>query len=401
MKFIHTADWHIGQTFFGYDRKEEHQLFLAWLKEQISLHKVELLLIAGDVFDSPNPSAAAQKTYYKFLRDVTTENPNLTIIVTAGNHDSAARLEATNPLLEAMNIHVKGVVKRDTEGEIDYKDLIIELDDAYVLAVPFLRQGDYDKSDTYVEGVKSVYQNLFDLVPDKSKAIIAMGHLQATGSEVSVSDDSERKSIGGLDGVSPESFDGISYTALGHLHRAQRVSHRENVRYSGTPLPMSFVEKNNKQGVTLVTLEGKEPNIEQLVFIAPTKMMSIPKTPEKIDAVLKELENLPEGEISLDSPYLEIKVLISEPDPSIKHKIDEALKGKSVKIARIQDVQEKDEDYTAAIKPMSYEELRAMDPLEVAKDAFKRKNNNLDMPQVLEELLINVINEVKNENISY
>ncbi len=395
MKFIHTADWHLGQTFFGYDRKEEHLLFLDWLKEQIALHKADLLLIAGDVFDSPNPSAVAQKTYYKFLRDITTENPNLTIIITAGNHDSAARLEATNPLLEAMNIHVKGVIKRDSEGVIDYKDLIIELEDAYVLAVPFLRQGDYDKSDTYVEGVKSVYQNLYDLVPDKSKAIIAMGHLQATGSEVSVSDDSERKSIGGLDGISPESFDGISYTALGHLHRAQRVSHRENVRYSGTPLPMSFAEKNNKQGVTLVTLEGKEPKIELLVFDAPTKMLSIPKTPEKIDSVLKELEKLPEGEISLESPYLEIKVLISEPDPSIKHKIDEALKGKSVKIARIQDVQEKGEDYTAAIKPMSYEELRAMDPLEVAKDAFKRQNNNLDMPQVLEELLINVINEVK------
>ncbi len=395
MKFIHTADWHIGQTFFGYDRMEEHLIFLAWLKDQISFQKVELLLIAGDVFDSPNPSAMAQKTYYKFLRDVTTENPQLNIIITAGNHDSAARLEATNPLLEGMNIYVKGVVKRGTDGEIDYKDLIIELGDAYVLAVPFLRQGDYHKSDTYVDGVKSVYQNLYDLVPDKTKPIIAMGHLQATGSEVSVSDDSERKNIGGLDGVSPESFDGISYTALGHLHRAQRVSHRENVRYSGTPLPMSFAEKNNKQGVTLVSLEGKEAKIEQLTFEAPTKMLSIPKVPEKIDAVLKELEKLPEGEINIESPYLEIKVLITEPDPSIKHKIDEALKNKSVKIARIQDVQEKSDDYAAAIKPMSYEELKAMDPLEVARDAFKRQNNNLDMPNVLEELLINVINEVK------
>ncbi len=395
MKIIHTADWHIGQTFFGYDRKDEHQIFLDWLKDQITLHKVELLLIAGDVFDSPNPSAVAQKTYYKFLRDVTRANPDLKIVITAGNHDSAARLEATNPLLEAMDVYVKGVVKKDTEGEIDYNDLIIDLDRAYVLAVPFLRQGDYHKSDSYVEGVKSVYQNLYDLVPDKSKPIIAMGHLQATGSEVSVNDESERKSIGGLDGVSPESFDGISYTALGHLHRAQRVSYRENVRYSGTPLPMSFAEKNNKQGVTLVTLQGKEPKIELLIFEAPTKMLSIPKTPEKIDAVLKELEDLPEGEIGLESPYLEIKVLISEPDPSIKHKIDEALKGKSVKIARIQDVQEKGEEYAVAIKPMSYEELRAMDPLEVAKDAYKRQNNNLDMPKVLEDLLINVINEVK------
>ena len=95
MKILHTADWHLGQTFYEYDRREEHLHFLEWLKQQIRQHEIDVLLIAGDVFDSPNPSAESQRMYYRFLREVTSENPSVQIIIIAGNHDSAARLEAT------------------------------------------------------------------------------------------------------------------------------------------------------------------------------------------------------------------------------------------------------------------------------------------------------------------
>ena len=119
MKILHTADWHLGQTFYEYDRREEHLHFLEWLKQQIRQHEIDVLLIAGDVFDSPNPSAESQRMYYRFLREVTSENPSLQIIIIAGNHDSAARLEAPNPLLEDMNVTVRGVVRRNAEGDID------------------------------------------------------------------------------------------------------------------------------------------------------------------------------------------------------------------------------------------------------------------------------------------
>lgn len=90
MKILHTADWHPA-TFYEYDRREEHLHFLEWLKQQIRQHEIDVLLIAGDVFDSPNPSAESQRMYYRFLREVTSENPSLQIIIIAGNHDSAAR----------------------------------------------------------------------------------------------------------------------------------------------------------------------------------------------------------------------------------------------------------------------------------------------------------------------
>ena len=100
LKIIHTADWHLGQTFFGYDRDEEHEAFLSWLIDILTLRQTDVLLIAGDVFDVANPSAAAQRRFFRFLREANRRNPQLQIVIIAGNHDSAARLEAPIPLLE-------------------------------------------------------------------------------------------------------------------------------------------------------------------------------------------------------------------------------------------------------------------------------------------------------------
>ena len=109
IRILHTADWHLGQTFFGYDRTEEHGVFLNWLAEEIRQKEIDALIIAGDVFDVSNPSAASQSMYYQFIYRVTAENPYLQIVIVAGNHDSAARLEAPLPLLQAMRTEVRGV----------------------------------------------------------------------------------------------------------------------------------------------------------------------------------------------------------------------------------------------------------------------------------------------------
>lgn len=393
MKIIHTADWHLGQTFFEYNRKGEHTLFLVWLLEQVKTHKVDILLISGDVFDTPNPSAESQRQYYTFLKEVTAENTELQIIIIAGNHDSAARLEAPNPLLEAMNVTVRGIVKRTEKGNIDFDHLIVPLDKGgCCLAVPYLRQGDYPDSATYAEGVQAMYRELFERVQDKNKPIIAMGHLQATGSEISQNDRAERTIIGGLECVSPEAFNSeILYTALGHLHRAQRVSGRENVRYAGAPLPMSFAEKNNKQGVTLVTITDTT-EIERVEFEAPVKLLSIPREPLSLAKVLAEIVQLPEGEVCETSPFLEIKVLITEPEPSLRMQIEKALEGKAVRLARVEAKMCGSESEQSTI---SYEELQKINPLDMATDIFKRKYGGGAMPEMMKGLLETVIREVE------
>ena len=393
MKILHTADWHLGQTFFENDRHAEHIQFLAWLKEQTIVQNVDLLLVAGDIFDSPNPSALSQRLYYSFLRDITSENPELQIIIIAGNHDSAARLEAPNPLLEGLNVTVRGAVKRDANGEIDYNHLIVPLiKGGYCLAVPYLRQGDYPVSDTYAAGVQKMYETLTAQLPNDGLPVIAMGHLQATGSEISDDDRAERTTIGGLETISPIAFaNRIVYTALGHLHRAQRVSKREDVRYSGAPLPMSFAEKNNKQGVTLVTL-AKEITIERLEFDTPIKLISIPNKPAPIAIVLEQINALPKGESNSKSPYLEVKVLITEPEPTLRYQIEQALDDKAVRLARLQQVTE---GKSTERQIISYDELKNINPTEMANDVFKRKYGGETMPTAMQQLLEQVIKEVE------
>lgn len=409
MKLLHTADWHLGQTFYEFDRRMEHLAFFDWLKQQIGEHAIDVLLIAGDVFDSPNPSAESQRLYYTFLREVTAAHPALQIIIIAGNHDSAARLEAPNPLLEGMNVTVRGVVKRDAEGSIDLNPLIIPIYKveteylsseitsereiaAYCLAVPYLRQGDYPPAETYTEGVKLLYQQLFEQVKAEGKPVIAMGHLQAMGSEISVDDRSERTVIGGLECVSPDSFDeAIIYTALGHLHRAQRVSKRENVRYSGTPIPMSFAEKHNTCGAVCVEYTGGSTTIERLEFELSVCLMSIPRQPEPLDNVLTAISELPDGDVTGTSPYLEIKIRMTEPEPSYKYKIEAALKGKSVRLARV--VAVLPTKTASGIKAANYEELQTIRPLDMALDVFRRKYGGEEMPGAMKELLETVMKE--------
>lgn len=401
MKILHTADWHLGQTFYEYDRKAEHVFFFAWLKQQVSEHAIDVLLVAGDVFDSPNPSAESQRMYYTFLREITSAHPQLQVIIIAGNHDSAARLEAPNPLLEDMNVTVRGVVRHTAEGGIDLQHLLVPVYGgsgqkeiaAYCLAVPYLRQGDYPPSGNYAQGVQFLYRQLYELAAPEGLPIIAMGHLQATGSEVSDDDRSERTIIGGLECVSPTAFDeGIVYTALGHLHRSQRVSGRENVRYAGAPVPMSFAEKHNTCGAVMITLEEGDVRIERLKFHPLAQLLSIPPHPQPLEEVLQELEGLPEGEVTPASPYLEIKIWMTHPDPSYKYKIEEALKGKNVRLARIAALLPQSK--ASGIVAASYEELQAIRPVEMALDVFRRKYGGTEMPAEMKELLENVIKEV-------
>lgn len=401
MKILHTADWHIGQYFFGYDRKEEHQYFFDWLKMTVKEQQADVLLIAGDVFDSPNPSAESQKMYYSFLREVTGENPNLQIVIIAGNHDSAGRLEAPNPLLEEMNITIRGLMRKNESGEIEAKDLFVPLYQkgeikAWCIAVPYLRQGDYPAADSYAKGVSAFYDQLYiELQGSKQDGlpVIFMGHLQATGSEVSDNDRSERTIIGGLECISPEVFDkkDVIYTALGHLHKAQRVSGKENIRYAGSPLPMSFSEKYYKQGVNLLNLENKElRSIERIDFEPMVKLISIPKEPKPLVEVLEEIRNLPEGEIVKSSPFLELKVLLTEPEPSMRNQIEDALIGKAVRLAVAVPFRVK---MNKESKSITYEELKTINPMEMADDVFVNRYGSA-MPDKMKTLLQTVLHDI-------
>lgn len=399
IRILHTADWHLGQTFFGYDRSEEHENFLSWLAEEIRRREIDALVIAGDVFDVANPSAASQSMYYRFIHRVTAENPNLQIVIVAGNHDSAARLEAPLPLLQAMRTEVRGVVRKREDGEIDYDHLCVELKnrqgevELLCMAVPFLRQGDYPAVQTegnpYAEGVRELYTRLLRRLWKRkvgNQAILAVGHLQATGAEIAEKDYSERTVIGGLECVSPDAFsEQIAYTALGHIHKSQRVSGRENVRYAGSPIPMSFAEKHYHHGIVMVTFdEGYAVDIERLECPRRIPLVSVPGgEPASPEVVLDALKELPVVEET--APYLEVKVLLEEPEPMLRREIEEALAGKNYRLARIVSTYRSGEEVAAEEETDWKRGLQEMSPLQIAQSAFE-KIYQAKMPEELAEL---------------
>ena len=399
IRILHTADWHLGQTFFGYDRAAEHEAFLNWLSGEIRKQEIDALIIAGDVFDVSNPSAAAQSMYYQFIYRVTAENPHLQIVIVAGNHDSAARLEAPLPLLQAMRTEVRGVVRKLEGGVIDYDHLCVELKnrtgevELLCMAVPFLRQGDYPAVRTggnqYAEGVRELYTQLLQRIlkrKENNQSILAIGHLQATGSEIAEKDYSERTVIGGLECVPPDAFpEQIAYTALGHIHKAQRVSGRENVRYAGSPVPMSFAEKHYHHGVVMVTFDnGCAVDIQRIECPKSVPLGSVPDgEPALPEVVLEALRKLPVVEDT--APYLEVKVLLEEPEPMLRQEIEEVLADKNYRLARIVSTYRSEVDDAEKEETDWKRGLQEMSPLQIAQSAFE-KIYRTEMPEELTEL---------------
>lgn len=413
LKIIHTADWHLGQSFFGYDRQPEHTAFLKWLAETVSDRQIDVLLIAGDVFDVANPSASAQRQFYHFLKEINLANPGLQVVVVAGNHDSAARLEAPNPLLEELGIAVVGVVKRNESGEIDFNSLLLPLRhrdgsvQAYCMAVPFIRQGDYPPTDqkdqnTYVAGVERMYRGLYEFAKAKAGTelpLVAMGHLHVLGAELSDDDRSERVIMGGLESVSSDSFPReLAYTALGHIHKAQKVGGREEVRYSGSPLPMSFSETNYRHQVVLVTLDGRTPaSIEPLIIPQTVALMRVPKVPVPPAQVLEALRALPDkpetDSTCVLAPFLEVRVLLSEPAPGFRNEVEEVLTNKFVRLVSIVPSYPKQAGNTEE-RVLSIHDLQQIDPLDMIKRTYESKYANA-LPESLERLFREVEHEVQ------
>lgn len=412
LKIIHTADWHLGQTFFGYDREEEHDAFLNWLVDTLAEQQTDVLLIAGDVFDVANPSASAQRRFFHFLKEANRRNPHLQVIVVAGNHDSAARLESPIPLLEELNTSIVGIIRRTESGEIDFDSLVIPLynkekkREGWCLAVPYLRQGDYpapeEGHDTYIAGINRMYRQLYDFADARrqpGEALVAMGHLHATGAELSDDDRSERIIMGGLESVSSDTFDeGLAYTALGHIHKAQRIGGRENLRYSGSPLPMSFSETNYRHQVVAVTVEnGCLSDVEPLpvpLFAALHRIPEQPASPEEVVEQLAGLRvaNQEEGDEPARWPYVEVRVLLTEPDPGFRHRVEEALVDKAVRLTSIVPSYPKREE-ADTVRPLSYNDLQRIAPLDMLKHAFTSKYGG-ELPEDIESLFNDVMREV-------
>lgn len=302
MNILHTSDWHLGQNFMGKSRVEEHEAFLSWLLNTIKEKQIEVLLVSGDIFDTGTPPNYALELYYNFLKELSNIKTLITTIITAGNHDSIATLKAPKQLLEVLNVHVI------TNGDVDENIIIPILKEkelkAIVCAVPFLRDGVIrqslsgqtisEKEKLSNEGIKSYYENAYEkaleLKSDKNIPIISMGHLTTVGSRTS---QSERDIyIGGTIDIGGDYLASMfDYVALGHLHINQIVGNNQHVRYSGSPIPLSFSESKNTQKVNLVNFEETKINIEELEIPLSRKLLVIKGNFESIKNELLKIED--------------------------------------------------------------------------------------------------------------
>jgi exonuclease SbcD len=387
MRLLHTSDWHLGQTLHNFDRTYEHQCFLDWLLDTIVAEEADALLIAGDVFDNSNPSAAAQRQLYRFLQQARARSPQLDIVIIAGNHDSPGRLEAPGPLLEAHGTRVVGHVERDAAGNIDLERFIVPLTgrdgavNAWCVAIPFLRPGDVprlaapdtgDAFDAYLAGIRHLYQQAYDLARARatgSQAIVAMGHCHMVGGDASP--DSERRIVIGGTEALPASMFGpdVAYAALGHLHLAQRVGQQDHLRYCGSPLPLSFAEVGYRHQVLRIDLDGpRAAAVEPVHVPRAVELLRVPASPAPVKQAIAELVGLDLPDLPREAwPYLEVRVLLEAPEPGLRAQVEAALEGKPVRLAKIEPTRRV--VTTAGVEPaLSLDQLAQLQP----DDIFRR-----------------------------
>ena len=400
MRLLHTSDWHLGQTLHNYERGYEHQRFLDWLLDTLVAERVDVLLVAGDVFDNANPSAASQKQLYVFLQQARARLPALQLIVVAGNHDSAGRLEAPGPLLAAHGTHVIGHVLRDDAGQIDLERLLLPLTgsdgqvQAWCLAVPFLRPGDVpklpagDTQDAYLGGIALLYRQLTDLALARrqpGQAILAMGHCHMVGGEMS--NDSERRIvIGGTEMLPSGIFDAsIAYAALGHLHKAQAVGGQEHIRYCGSPIPLSFAEVNYRHQVLCLDIDGETLQSVRVIAVPrAVPLLRVPATPAPISEVLAQLAALDVPDAPAEAqPFLEVRVRLDAPEPGLRTRIETALDGKPVRLAKIET---SSAARASAPDNMTLDQLGQLQPDDIFRRLYQQKYAKDAPPELLSGL---------------
>jgi exonuclease SbcD len=339
VRILHTSDWHLGHTLRGeVTREHEHRAFLGWLVEACVREAADALVITGDVFDSGTPPASAERMWFELLAAARRAMPAMDIIAIAGNHDSPARLGAASPVLRELNVHVIGGLPRTAEGALDFDHILIPIAGGrgLVAAVPFLRPVDVPAD--VEDPLTAIYAEVVAEARARrglDQALIVTGHLYVAGADTAYLSE-RRVSIGGVESASLRMFpDDISYVALGHIHRGQRVG-RDTIRYAGAPIALALDEASYRHQIVSVDFAGRGVSeIRSLPIPQTTEIVRVPKRgAAPLGEVLGALDALPLLETVDDParPYLEVVLALDKPEPKLRALIETALEGKRARL---------------------------------------------------------------------
>lgn len=362
LKILHTSDWHLGRRLYGHTRYDEFSAFLDWLYDTIIEQQINILIIAGDIFDTMTPSNKAQSLYYEFLGRISHSDCQHVIIV-AGNHDSPSLLDAPKDVLKFLNVHIIGTACDNIEDEVITLHDSAGNPQAIILAVPYLRDKDVrhsqsgesssDKNSQLVAGIKAHYQQASKIARQKQQdyqannntnkdstnlhtklPIIATGHLFATGGKTTTDDGVRDLYVGSLGQVGADAFDeSIDYVALGHLHVPQKVGGQEHIRYSGSPIAMGFGEAKQQKQVLLVEFE----NTQSQPATSPSSTSTIVPSPRitpinvpcfhKLAQIKGDIEQITQAINELKQPDEPVWVEITYQSDEIISNLSEQLTG--------------------------------------------------------------------------
>jgi exonuclease SbcD len=349
LTILHTSDWHLGRSLYGRRRYEEFAAFLDWLCELIAQHRVDVLLLAGDVFDTSAPSNRAQQLYYRFLCRVAGASCARHVVVIGGNHDSPSFLDAPGELLRSLNVHVVGSATERAEDEVLVLADASGQPELLVCAVPYLRDRDIrsaqageslaDKDRNLQRGIRDHYAAVVahavsvrkDLQADIP--IVGMGHLFTAGGKTLDGDGVRDLYVGSLAHVAVDIFPPtLDYVALGHLHVPQIVAGSPFIRYSGSPVPMGFSEARQQKSVCLVKLglPGGGDNSVQLLEVPVFRRLE--RIEGDLDALLARLRQLV---VDQSQAWLELVYTGEAIVADLREILEDAIVGSDLEILRV------------------------------------------------------------------
>ena len=369
MKLLHTSDWHLGHLLYNFDRREEQQAMLDQMAELVRTEQPDVFLLAGDVYDSSQPSASVQTLFSDGLLKIHEACEDMQIVCIAGNHDSASRLTIFHSPWAKMNVAILGGVNREVENLSDY---IVPIEGkGYVVAVPYAADRNMPE-DFFKKLQEEVARQNQEQLP-----VVLMAHLAVSGSDNRGHENANETIVGGLDCQKAEIFgEGYDYVALGHIHKAQYIFNTgQRVRYCGTPIPISFDEAMgaDEHGVTMVELEkhGDMPQIRTIPIMNPRPLVNLPVEGfGELEAVKREFMEFPD-----DLPaYIRLNVLVDgRLSLAANDEVQQIASGKQCRFCLINPKRRIQPQQSNGNQQLTTSEFQKMTPMEVAKMVLKTK----------------------------
>lgn len=403
MRILHTSDWHLGQHFIGRSRASEHSAFLHWLTEQAEQLQIDAIIVAGDLFDTATPPSYARELYNQFI--VSLQRCGCQLVVLAGNHDAAAVLNESKGLLHYLNTQVITAPAEQPEQQLIILKNRQQQPAAILCAIPFLRPRDLlpsqrgqsatDKSSDLQQAIHAHYQTLYtaaELYNSQQQTdlpVIMTGHLTTVGAKTS---ESVRDIyIGTLEALPASAFPPADYIALGHIHKSQQINAPGDIRYSGSPIALSFDEANQQKQLWLVEFAGREKTVSSVAIPCFQPLLSI-TTPlaQLSEKVTQALNNLPPQQ------RLWLEVVVSEQDgylSDLQQQVEQQLADLPVELLRLRRQRKTDVNTLQTDSQISLTELTPEQVWQSRLQLEPLSSEQLQQLNALHQLVLNKVLE--------